>query len=178
VSLPETGDKTAYEVRKIVEQQKRSKITICGTIEAEYSEPLCSETFLIKRSLGAFPSQDIPDALRGENVEFSFKSPLADLEGDKLKALLSEGMEVIGGMAGIDQTVAQLPDPMAIAKDVVQRLGWPEEWLREEKRLAAAVEQSQAKQEAQETAADVGGAAEVAGKAAPMVKALMGAKAA
>lgn len=174
VSLPETSGKTAYEVRKIVEQQLRSQIPIFAPIEAEYSEPLCSETFLVMRSLGAFPANEIPDALQGENVDFSFKSPLSDLEADKMKAMLSEGMEVIGATSQLDQTVAQLPDPMAITKDVLQRLGWPEEWLRDEKRLAAKLEEMQQDQAAQSAAADVGGAAEVANKAAPMVKALMG----
>lgn len=174
VSLPETSGKTAYEVRKIVEQQMRAQIPIFGPIEAEYSEPLCSETFLVMRSLGAFPAQDIPEALQGENVDFEFKSPLADLEGDKLKSALVEGMEVIGATSQLDQTVSQLPDPMAITRDMLQRLGWPEDWLKDEKRLAAAVENMQAGQAAQAAAADVGGAAEMAGKAAPMVKALMG----
>lgn len=174
VSLPETNGKTAYEVKKIVEQQMRSQIPIFGPIEAEYSEPLCSETFLVMRSLGAFPSQDIPEALQGENVDFEFKSPLADLEGDKLKAALAEGMEIIGAAAQYDQTVAQIPDPMAITRDMLQRVGWPEDWMKDEKRLAAAVQNMQAEQAAQSVAADMGGAAEVAGKAAPMVKALMG----
>lgn len=174
ISLPETSGKTAYEVRKIVEQQMRSQIPIFGPIEAEYSEPLCNETFLVMRSLGAFPEQEIPDELRGENVDFSFKSPLSDMEGDALKAKLAEGMEIIGGVAQMDPTVGQLPDPMAITRDMLQRIGWPEEWLKDEKRLAAAMEQQQARQQAQEAVAEIGGAAEVANKAAPMVRALAG----
>lgn len=175
ISLPDTSGKTAYEVRKIVEQQMRSQIPIFGPIEAEYSEPLCSETFLVMKALGAFPEQEIPDALRGENVDFSFKSPLADMESDALRAKLAEGMEIIGGVANIDPNVGQLPDPMAIARDMLQRLGWPEEWMKDEKRLSATLEQIQAQQQAAAIAADVGGAAEVANKAAPMVKALAGA---
>ena len=178
VSLPETSGKTAYEVRKIVEQQMRSQIPIFGPIEAEYSEPLCSETFLVMRSLGAFPAHSVPEALQGANVDFTFKSPLSDLEGDKMKAMLAEGMEVIGAAGGMDQTVTQLPNPMAITRDMLQRLGWPEEWMKDEKALAAAVQQMQEQRAAQETAASLGGAAEAAGKAAPMLSALMGKKAA
>lgn len=176
VSLPETSGKTAYEVRKIVEQQMRQQIPIFGPIEAEYSEPLCSETFLVMRSLGAFPAQEIPDALRGENVDFTFKSPLADLEADALKAKLVEGMEVLGAAGQLDPQVSQIADPMAISRDMLQRLGWPEDWMRDEKRLAAAIEEMQAQRQAERAAADAGGAAEAAGKAAPMVAALMGAK--
>lgn len=174
ISLPDTGGKTAFEVRKIVEQQMRSQVPIFGPLEPEYSEPLCSETFLVMRDLGAFPANEIPDALQGGNVEFSFKSPLSDLEGDTLKARLSEGIEVIGAAAEFDPSVGQIAEPMAITRDMLQRLDWPEEWLKDEKRLAAAMDQMKAKQEAQSAVADVGGAAEVANKAAPMVKALMG----
>ncbi|AWC25603.1 Bacteriophage head to tail connecting protein [Aminobacter sp. MSH1] len=175
ISLPETSGKTAYEVRKIVEQQMRSQIPIFGPIEAEYSEPLCSETFAVMRSLGAFPANEIPPSLQGAGVEFSFKSPITDLEGDTLKAKLSEGMEIISAGASFDPTVAKLANPMEIVKDMLRRIGWPESWLNDEKRLAAAVEQMQQEQQAAAMAADVGGAAEVANKAAPMVKALAGA---
>lgn len=172
VSLPETSGKTAYEVRKIVEQQMRSQIPIFGPIEAEYSEPLCAETFAVMRFLGAFPANEIPRSLQGAGVEFSFKSPISDLEGDVLRGKLAEGMEILGAVAKLDPSVAQLPDPMEIAKDALRGIGWPESWIKDEKKLAAAMEQMQQQQQAEAAAADVGGAAEVAGKAAPMVKAL------
>jgi len=172
VSIPDTSNMTAYQVRKVIEQQMRAHIPMFEPVEIEYSEPLCSETFKVMRSLGAFPANEIPDSLKGSGVEFSFKSPIKDLEDEGMQQKLMEGLGVVKEAASLDPTVAKLPNAMAIAKDLLRRTGWPEEWLNDDKMLAAAAQQMADEAKAQATAQTVGGAAEVAGKAAPMVKAL------
>lgn len=178
VAIPDTSNMTAYQVRKVIEQQMRAHIPMFEPVEIEYSEPLCAETFKVMRSLGAFPAHEIPDSLKGSGVEFSFKSPIKDLEDEGMQQKLIEGMGVIKEAAALDPMVAKLPNPMAIAKDLLRRTGWPEEWINNDKMLQAAAEQMAATAQAENAAATVGGAAEAAGKAAPMVRALQGAQAA
>lgn len=178
VQIPDTSGMTAYQIRKVVEQQMRAHIPMFEPVEVEYSEPLCSETFKVMRSLGAFPAHEIPDSLRGSGVEFSFKSPIKDLEDEGMQQKLVEGLGVIKEAAALDPTVAKLPNAMAIAKDLTRRIGWPEEWLNDDKRLAQFAEQMAAEAQAANAAATVGGAAEAAGRAAPMVKAMQGMQAA
>jgi len=178
VRLPEIGDKTAYEVRKIIEQQMRANIPMFEPVEVEYNEPLCAETFAVMRSLGAFPGNEIPEVLQHSEIEYSFRSPLKELEDDGMRQKMLEGFEVISAAAQLDPGVAKLPNPMAIARDMLRRSGWPEDWINDEKNVEAAIAQAQADAEAQETGAAAFGAAEAAGKAAPMVKALMDRKAA
>ncbi|TIT62121.1 MAG: hypothetical protein E5W90_31705 [Mesorhizobium sp.] len=91
---------------------------------------------------------------------------------------LIEGLGVIKEAAALDPAVAKLPNAMAIAKDLTRRIGWPEEWMNDEKKLAQFAEQMAAEAQAASAAATVGGAAEMAGKAAPMVKAMQGMQAA
>ncbi|MBZ9888952.1 head-tail connector protein [Mesorhizobium sp. BR1-1-3] len=172
VQIPDTSGMTAYQIRKVVEQQMRAHIPMFEPVEVEYSEPLCSETFKVMRSLGAFPANEIPDSLKGSGVEFSFKSPIKDLEDEGMQQKLIEGLGVVKEAAALDPMVAKLPNAMAIAKDLLRRTGWPEEWLNDDKKLAAAAEQMAAAAQEQTAAQTVGGAAEAAGKAAPMVKAL------
>ena len=75
ISIPETSGKTAYEVRQIIAQQMRANIPMFEPVEVEYNEPLCAETFAVMRSLGAFPANEIPEALQHSEIEYSFKSP-------------------------------------------------------------------------------------------------------
>lgn len=172
VVLPDTTGMTAYQVRKVVEQQMRSNIPIFGPIEAEYSEPLCGETFAVMRSLGAFPANEIPEALRGADVGWSFKSPLQDMEEAELTAKLQEGMQIIGANAQLDPRVSKLANPMAITKDMLRRKGWPEEWLNDDDAVAAAIQQDEQQKNMMEMMATAGAGAEAMGKAAPMVKAI------
>jgi hypothetical protein len=178
VSIPDTSNMTAYQVRKVIEQQMRAHIPMFEPVEVEYSEPLCSETFKVMRSLGAFPANEIPDSLKGSGVEFSFKSPIKDLEDEGMQQKLLEGLSVIKEAAALDPTVAKLPNAMAIAKDLTRRIGWPEEWVNDDKRLAEFAQQMAAQEQQQAAASTVGGVAEAAGKAAPMVKAMQEARAA
>lgn len=173
VRIPELGDKTAYEVRKIVEQQMRAQMPIFEPVEKEYNEPLCAETFAVMRSLGAFPANEIPEVLQSTEVDYSFKSPIKDLEDDGMRQKMLEGMEVIRAAAELDPAVAKLPNAMGLAKDMLRRAGWPEDWIRDEKNLEAVLMQAQENAEAEETGAAAMGAAEAVGKAAPAIKALM-----
>ena len=151
----------------------RANIPMFEPVEIEYSEPLCSETFAVMRALGAFPPAEIPEVLRSTEIEYSFKSPLKDLEDSGLNQRLSEGFELIGAAAGLDESVTKIANPVAITRDMLQRLGWPEEWINDEKKVAAAVAALNERKQAEEMAATGAGVAEAAGKAAPMVKAMM-----
>jgi hypothetical protein len=172
ISIPDTSNMTAYQVRKVIEQQMRANIPMFEPVEVEYSEPLCSETFKVMRSLGAFPANEIPDALRGAGVEYSFKSPIKDLEDDGMRQKLQEGMEVVQVGAQFDPTVAKLPNPLAITKDLLQRIGWPQEWMNNDDAVKQAAEETAQSMQEQQAMSAAAGVAEGAGKAAPMVKAL------
>lgn len=173
IMLPDISQaKTAFEVRKIIEQQMRAHIPIFEPVEVEYNEPLCAETFAVMRTLGAFPVAEIPDALRGTDIEYSFKTPIKEAEGDSKRQMLAEGMEVLGTVAKVEQGVVKLMKPMNVARDLLRDVGWPEEWLNDEERLRVELEAFAEQQRASQAGADAAMAAEAAGKAAPMVKAL------
>ncbi|HEV2898852.1 MAG TPA: portal protein [Pseudaminobacter sp.] len=172
ISLPDTSGKTAYEVRKIVEQQMRAHIPIFEPVEVEYNEPLCAETFAVMRAMGAFPVDEIPQSLQNSSIEFSFKSPIKELEDDGMRHKFIEGMELLSVAAKVDPLVAKLPNAVEISKDLLRGTGWKESWINDEKALAKASEAMDAELQAQGQAEAVGGVAAAAGKAAPMVKAM------
>lgn len=172
INLPDTSNMTAFQVRKIMEQHMRAHIPMFEPVEVEYNEPLCEETFQVMRSLGAFPSNEIPDSLRGADVEFSFQSPLKDIENDGKAQKLQEGMAVIQAGMGLDPSVGEIADPMEITKDTLNAIGWPQAWMRNDRQVAQRVQQKTEAMAAQQEAAELAGGAEAAGKLAPMVKAL------
>jgi hypothetical protein len=61
---------------------------------------------------------------------------------------------------------------MAITKDLVRRIGWPEEWLNNDDAMKQAAEETAQTMQEQQAMSAAAGVAEGAGKAAPMVKAL------
>lgn len=172
INLPDTSNMTAYQVRKIMEQHMRAHIPMFEPVEVEYNEPLCAETFAVMRSLGAYPPNEIPQSLRGADVDFSFQSPLKDIENDGKAQKLKEGMEVIGIGSQLDPSVAKIPNVPEIVKDTLRAISWPEAWMNTDKQVAAAVEAQQEQTQAEQAGAEMAGAAEAAGKAAPMVKAI------
>lgn len=179
INLPtEHGDKTAYEVRKLVEQQMRANIPVFEPVEVEYNEPLCAETFAVMRSLGAFPANEIPEILRSRDIEFSFVSPIKDLENDSKAQMFGEGMQIISAAAQLDPIVGKIPMARKIAKDTLRAIGWPKDWLEDDAKLDAAVEAMQQAAQQQAASQQAMEVAEGAGKAAPMVKALNEAQAA
>ena len=66
---------------------------------------------------------------------------------------MSEGFELIGAAAGLDESVTKIANPVAITRDMLQRLGWPEEWINDEKKVAAAVAALNERKQAEEMAA-------------------------
>lgn len=172
INLPDTSNMTAYQVRKIMEQHMRAHIPMFEPVEVEYNEPLCSETFEIMRSLGAFPPNEIPDSLRGADVEFSFQSPMKDIENDGKAQKLQEGMAVIQIGAQLDPAVAQIPNAMEITRDTLSAIAWPQAWMNDEKTVAAKSRVAQEQAAEQQAGQEAAMVAEAAGKAAPAVKAL------
>lgn len=172
INLPDTSNMTAYQVRKIMEQHMRSSIPMFEPVEVEYNEPLCAETFGVMRSLGAFPPNEIPQSLRGADVDFSFQSPLKDIENDGKAQKLKEGMEVIAIAGQLDPSVQKIPNAMEITKDTLRAISWPEAWMNNDRKITEAMEAQQEEAQAAQAGAEAAGIAEAAGKAAPMVKAL------
>lgn len=172
VNLPLTEGMTAYQIRKIMEQQWRQNLPIFEPVETEYSEPLCAESFAVMRSLGAFPANEIPDSLRGADVDFSFQSPLKDIENESKAQKLQEGMAIIQIGAELDPSVAEIARPMEIVRDTLGAIGWPTDWTKTPDQLAAAVKQKNEAMAEQRAVQEAAGAAEAVGKAAPMVKAI------
>ena len=165
LSLPPTGgpEMTAYEVGQRVQEYIRNALPLFEPIETEYNGELCEITFDTLLREGAFgPMADIPDSLRGADVEFRFESPLADLiEREKGQKFL-EAKAMIAEAVALDESAAQIMNFGETLRDVLAGIGAPAKWLNSPEQVQARQEANAEAMQAQQVLAAMQGGANVA----------------
>lgn len=148
---PQQQEMTAYETGQRVQEYIRQAMPLFEPMEIEYNGPLCDRTFERLLNAGVFGSPfDMPEELRGREIEFSFESPLHDaLERAKAQRYL-EATALIANAAAADPSVAHIMDVKKGARDALLSSGVPAGWLRSEGEVSDLVKQDQ---QAQQTAA-------------------------
>jgi hypothetical protein len=149
IQLPEIkGDATAYQVRKIIEDSIRSQAPIFEPIEEEYNSPLCDGAFQVLRDGGAFSASEMPESLADRDVQFSFRSPLADMADQREAELFVDGVtRILAPIAQIDPAQLENVDITEGTRDALRANGFKAKWFKPRE----AVEQRQ-KQMAQAAA--------------------------
>lgn len=127
--LPSGKDMTAFETNARLEEFRRAALPFLGPIESEYHLPLLDVAFQICLRNGVFGDpEEMPDAISGSEVTFTFESPLNAAEGRKQVVAFQESIQIIAGAAQIDNTVPASFDFKKMTKDAVKGTGAPEDW--------------------------------------------------
>ena len=164
IGLPPIGrDMTAFEVGQRVSEYVRNALPLFEPIENEYNAKLCELIFDVMMRAGAFGSPlDIPQSIRGADIQFKFQSPLAAAletkKGQKyqqMKAMLAEGM-------AIDQGVLGMVDNEVALRDALEGVGTPASWMRSEDEAAKFMASIRQKADAQQQIAQIGAGADAA----------------
>jgi hypothetical protein len=175
LALPPPGqDMTAFEVGQRVQEYIRQALPLFEPMESEYNHPLCDKTFDIMMRRGAFGSHfDIPEGVRGAEVEFSFESPLHDaVEREKGQRFL-EANSMLAQAVQLDPTAADILDSSTALRDVLEGIGVPAKWTRSESVVANMANKRMQDQRTAEMLAQMQAGADVAktlgeaGKIAP-----------
>lgn len=163
LTLPmNAGDMTATEVSQRVQEYIRQALPIFQPMEYEYNGGLCEATFDILMRNGAFGSpEDIPDSLRGADVQFKFTSPLQEAVDREKGQRFNEAAEFLAQAAQIDPNAPANVDINIALRDVLDGIGVPAKWVRTEEQVAQLAQQMQQAQQAQQMAAQVEQAAQV-----------------
>lgn len=134
LTMPQRGpEMTAYEVGQRVQEYIRGALPIFQPMEAEYNGGICEKTFDIMMRANAFGAiQDIPPALRGQDVQFKFESPLHDAIEEQKGQKFIEGQQLLAEAAAMDQSVIHIIDSKKALRDVLSGIGTPAEWIRSE----------------------------------------------
>jgi hypothetical protein len=171
IQLPETGnDMTAFEVRRRIEEHIRGQAPIFEPIEEDYNDPLCEGVFNVLREFGAFPLDEMPETLDGNNIRFSFRSPVADMaEMAEAESYADVIGTILTPMMEIDPSQIENADLTEATRDAMRAKGWKAKWFKPKE--AVAERQAQMAKQAEMAAGmqAIGGAAAIAeqgGKAA------------
>ncbi len=142
---------TAFEVAQRVQTYIREAQPIFEPTEMEYNAGICEDTFTLLWRNGAFGSPlDWPRSLRDADIGFTFESPLHDVIEKQKGQVFLEGGQLLSAALAIDPTVVNIVDGKIAFRDVLDGIGWPGKWMRNEADVAA-IDQEQAKKAAAAT---------------------------
>ena len=125
----EDKEMTAFQAGQIVAQYIRDALPLFAPMEIEYNGGVWEESFGVLQRGGAFGSpMDMPEKLRGADIEFHFESPLHDaIERQKVTAW-QETSQIIAAALSIDPTAAAIVDGPTALRDVLEVVA-PATWV-------------------------------------------------
>lgn len=149
IQLPELkGDMTAYETQKRVEEYVRRAAPLFEPMQTEYNGALCDKTFDILLRNGAFGSVwDMPKVLAGQDVRFTFESPLQAAQTRANSQAFLATAQVLQVAAQLDPMVVHDLDMDRAFRDAAEGSGAPAAWFVDEN-IAAQKKQQAAQQQA------------------------------
>lgn len=173
VNLPQQdlSKMPVYTVRRVLEEQIRAQAPLFEPIEQEYSAPLCEETHALLSEVGAFgPADNIPESLRGTDIDFTFQSPLRDIADSMDTQMYMDGLGILGNTLAMDP--AQIADINLTEgkRAALKGLGWKQDWFHDKKAVEQAQRQQAERARMEAGAEAIGAGAEALGKAAPALK--------
>lgn len=158
IQLPEVSKTmTATEVRRRLEEHVRASAPIFEPITEDYSEPVCSATFEILLENGVFPTEFMPQGLRGKDVKFKFRTPMqAMTEQTEAQAYIDIRDQVLVPMLQIDPAQMEGIDLTTATRDAMRTMGWRAKWFKTEEAIAEARAKQAEEAEAAKMAEQIG----------------------
>lgn len=179
LGLPDlTGEKmTAFETRIRLEEYTRRALPLFEPMESEYNGALCDLTFEIAMEEGAFGSPfDMPQALRGQEVQFQFESPIQAASKRANAQVFQQSAQLLAIAAQIDPNAVHDFDVRTAFRDALDGTGAPADWIVAREQADEIVQQAAeaASQEAEmaQTIGAVNAGAEAAGKSGEAIQSL------
>lgn len=165
INLPEAmgGDKmTAYEMQQRVQEYIRRSLPLFEPMEVEYNGGLCELTWDLAMDLNAFgPMDDMPQVLRGREINWQFESPLQSAN-DRVKATaFQESAQLLAQAAQLDPNVRFDFNVDKAFRDALSGVA-PADWIEDEDASMQAKQQAQQAAMAQQAAQAMATGADVA----------------
>ena len=176
LTLPpaERSDMTAFETSQRIQEYIRQALPLFEPLEDEYNGNLCEsifDTLMVNRAFG--PPQDMPEELRGENINFKCISPLQENEERKSAQVYVEARQLLSDAVQVDPKLLNMVDGRVALRDALMGAGVPARWTRDDDVMDKMGAEQDAAAEATNTMNQVeraGQVAEQAGKGAAAVK--------
>ncbi len=165
LSLPpsDVRDMTAFETGQRISEWIRRANPIFEPMMFEYNGALCDEVFSTMARNGAFGSfDDVPQSIRGDDFRFKFESPLHEGAERRKGQKFLEAKAALMEAAELDPDAQFMLDPIETLRDVLNGIGVPPDWMRDEDEVEKMAEARQEQAAATQTMGELG---EMAGAA-------------
>jgi hypothetical protein len=166
INLPDVRSMTAFETEARLAEYRRAVLPFFGPYETEVHLPVLDVTFQMAMNAKMLSFKDMPEVLGGEEVTFTFESPLSTAEGRQKVASFQETMQIIAAVSQIDQTITSRYDLPKATDDAIRGTGAPADWFVDPEEVEAAKEAEAQAAQLQQVATALQGGAGVAGDVA------------
>lgn len=156
IMLPPVGDAmTATEVRIRTEEYVRSALPLFEPLETDYNGALCEKTWGILMREGAFGNmrEEMPRALQGREIRFSFQTPLQAAQEREQAAAFQELAQLLAAGMQVDQKLVAEVDVRRAFRDAANGIVPSADWIVPEDVSEAALQAQAGAQQLQELAA-------------------------
>lgn len=165
IALPNPErEMTAYETAKRIEEHIRNLLPLFEPVEVEMNVRYLEACFLQMTNMQAFGGLEMaPGGLRGEEIAWSFETPIQEASS---RLLVERGQETLARIGEAQQLGLISASPVhndKVMKDVVRGINGPATWRKTEEEQAAEAEQMAAKQQLNSAAEQLGAGAEIVG---------------
>lgn len=161
--VTESKDMTAYETGQRVQEYVRQALPLFEPMEIEYNGATCETDFDILLRAGAFgPMAEMPDSIRGQEIQFRFESPLSQAIERKQVGVFMETKALLAQVVDLDPQSARIIKAREALRDALNAIGTPARWQRDDDELEAMEQADKAKQAGAEVLAGLGAGANVA----------------
>lgn len=172
---PPNKDMTAYEVQQRMKEYVNNATPLFQPMEVNYNGSLCDNTFEVMMRAGGFGNRfDMPASLRGQDVQFSFNSPLHDASDQAKANTFLQVHELLAQGISIDPSVSPMIDTKAALREVFEGIRTPERWVRTDQAMSVIQQQLAKKQQANEMLDQISKGAQVATQVGQAGQALQG----
>lgn len=160
LQIPPMGNRdrvTAEEVSYHVQQYIRQALPLFEPVDQEYNAPVCEQTFELLMGVNTFgPPQNIPESLRGSEVQFKFESPLVEARDKQLASTFMDSRALIDAAIALDPGAQYMIDTTVALRDALRGAGVPAVWLRGEAEYAELAANAEEQRKMLEAAAVIG----------------------
>lgn len=163
LDMPARGpEMTAYEVAQRVQRYIRNALPLFEPLEVDYNGGLCERTFDVLALNGGFgPPDSWPKALRGQDIQFKFVSPLRDAIDKQKGQVFLEGAQLISTAASLDPASANVINASEALREALEGIGYEATWIRSREEADAITANEAQQAQAQQMLESMGQASDV-----------------
>lgn len=148
LNLPDTRERTAYEVEQLMNEFIRTASPIFDPLEEEYNTGTLETVVNKALRLGVYgPPESFPEEMQGADIRYTYSNPLREAQERQKVQKYQQAVEVVGIGAQLDPQVALNFDNHTAARQALQGVGVPAEWITDEADVAEAIEQTAQQQQ-------------------------------